>query len=51
MSTAFLKKFLVAQAKAHGPYLKKLAMEKGSEFVKKIFPKLIKKTSNLLEKN
>ena len=50
MSGAFIKQFLIQQAKAHGPYLKKLAMQKASAFAKKNFPKLIKKTSNLLEK-
>ena len=50
MSGAFIKQFLIDQAKAHGPYLKKLAMQKASAFAKKNFPKLVKKTSNLLEK-
>ena len=50
MTTALLKQFLLDQAKANAPYFQKLAMEKATSFAKKNFPKLVKKTSNLLEK-
>lgn len=38
------------QVKANSPYLKKLAINKAKSFARQNFPKLVKKTSNMLEK-